>query len=330
MINAWRNWFVDPETGLPWATVMMFPWLKYGINPTQPPKRSLKIPVQNAEKVVQAVAKKEKSPTAKTAAIKQETPDKKLPIKAPKFDLVKVEKTTAQTVAVPAKKAAKTTEKVAKKATEKVKTAEKVAEKVAQKATEKVKITAKTEPVASKEKKKAINTETQSKESSAPASKTPAKETTPPVTNKESTPTTPISLLDTVPSNTKTTKVSTKRSGANSKKVEFSAEEVVSVSMVKRFTPIDTEKMPVKVQNLITQTNPSSPKAQIREAVILLCSDQWAEKEALADKLKFTAGQLETLHLTPMVNSGQLLLRYPQDLTHPEQAYRAVSEKKSK
>ena len=205
-----------------------------------------------------------------------------------------------------------------------------MAEKVAQKATEKVKITAKTEPVASKEKKKAINTETQNKESSVPASKTPAKETTPPVTNKESTPTTPISLLDTVPSNTKTTKVSTKRSGANSKKVEFSAEEVMSVSMVKRFTPIDTEKMPVKVQNLITQTNPSSPKAQIREAVILLCSDQWAEKEALADKLKFTAGQLETLHLTPMVNSGQLLLRYPQDLTHPEQAYRAVAEKKSK
>ncbi|MBR7001265.1 MAG: hypothetical protein IKI11_01170, partial [Neisseriaceae bacterium] len=115
-----------------------------------------------------------------------------------------------------------------------------------------------------------------------------------------------------------------------SKKKKVSDEEVPPVVIVERkFTPINTDKMPVKVQNLITQTNPSSPKAQIREAIVLLCAD-WAEPAAIADILKYKTTQLETLHLTPMVNSGQLLLRYPQDLTHPEQAYRAVSEKKSK
>ncbi|MBO7554520.1 MAG: hypothetical protein J6T41_00910, partial [Neisseriaceae bacterium] len=115
-----------------------------------------------------------------------------------------------------------------------------------------------------------------------------------------------------------------------SKRKKVSDEEVSPVVIMERkFTPINTDKMPVKVQNLITQTNPSSPKAQIREAIVLLCAD-WAEPAALADVLKYKTGQLETLHLTPMVNSGQLLLRYPQDLTHPEQAYRAVAEKKSK
>ena len=121
-----------------------------------------------------------------------------------------------------------------------------------------------------------------------------------------------------------------KKTESPKKKAATSHEEHTPLVIVERkFTPINTDKLPVKEQNLITQTNPNSPKAQIREAIVLLCAD-WAEPAALAEVLKYKTTQLETLHLTPMVNSGQLLLRYPQDLTHPEQAYRAVSAKKSK
>ena len=299
MINTWRNWFIDPETGLPWATVMMFPWLKYGINPTQPPKRSLKVPVQNTEKVVQTVVQKEKSSKPKTAAIKKDSSDKKLPIKAPKHALIKVEKTPSQTTVAQPKITAKTVEKVSNK--------------TVKQAPKKVKVAEKTKSVAVKKTKK------------APENKTPTKEKQQPTINQDAAITaTQISLLDVASSNTQSTdKTSTK-------KVEFVADEVIVAPVVKKVTPINIDKMPIKVQNLITQINPSSPKAQIREAVVLLCTDQWAEKEALAEKLKFKTSQLETLHLTPMVNSGQLLLRYPQQLDHPEQAYRVVSKKNSK
>ena len=89
-------------------------------------------------------------------------------------------------------------------------------------------------------------------------------------------------------------------------------------------TSMTTEKATTKKAT----TKKTTAKAKTDAKVTKIAKEQ-TEKEALADKLKFTAGQLETLHLTPMVNSGQLLLRYPQDLTHPEQAYRAVAEKKS-
>ena len=286
MFNAWRNFFVDPESGLPWATVMMFPWLKYGIMPNKHPKVAVKVP-ETMKKTVSSAVQKEvkketkkesKKPVAKkVATVKNKEAEKKLPVKAPATSLIKVEKK------LPAVKTEvkKTTESVkAKPAAGKKSVAEKTVSK----------------PVAEKVK-------------------------TPLVVKKNESVKTPETLPLDLPTPPKKTE---------SKKKKVSSEEVQPVVIVERkFTPINTDKMPVKVQNLITQTNPSSPKAQIREAIVLLCAD-WAEPAAIADILKYKTTQLETLHLTPMVNSGQLLLRYPQDLTHPEQAYRAVSEKKSK
>lgn len=77
----------------------------------------------------------------------------------------------------------------------------------------------------------------------------------------------------------------------------------------------------VKAQNLITQITTSAPKAQIREGILLLCAlREWTEITALAEALKHKPDQLETLHLAPMVKSGQLRLR-PADAKHPEPAY---------
>ncbi|MBQ9183614.1 MAG: hypothetical protein IJ143_07565 [Neisseriaceae bacterium] len=278
MLNVWRNWFIDPESGLPWATVMMFPWLKYGA--TEKPTISSKIKIEMPQKIHKATPS---TPKAKTTVSKKSTSSKSksvsatakktsvqsnLPIKAPKNALVPVA--------------------------------------VAEKTVDKPKTTVQ---------KKTASTSIQSNEKKVLTEKSKAKTQT-----KE---TLPLDLPVAVSEPTSNTKKTV------SKKVEFSNEsEAVALASEKKFTPISTEKLPIEVQNLITQTNPSSPKAQIREVIALLSANDWASSAALADKLQYKASQLETLHLTPMVNSGQLALRYPQEINHPEQAYRTVNKVK--
>ena len=86
MFNVWRNFFVDPESGLPWATVMMFPWLKYGIVPSEKQKVAVKIP-ETMKKTVSSsmkkTAKKEvkqevKKEVKKTTATKTQPSDQKI------------------------------------------------------------------------------------------------------------------------------------------------------------------------------------------------------------------------------------------------------------
>ena len=310
MFNAWRNFFVDPESGLPWATVMMFPWLKYGMKTQQKPKVAVKIPEtmkktvsSSIKKSVKKEVKKEVKPVVKkevkkTTAAKPS--GKTLPVKAPTTSLMVVEKK------LPAVK----TE--VKKTAEKPAAAKKVEPK---KAVTKPAVKAEPKKV---EPKKAV---------AKPAVKAETKKELVKTVVKAEDKKTAVKLVETLPLDLPTP---SKKTESPKKKATTSHEEHTPLVIVERkFTPINTDKLPVKEQNLITQTNPNSPKAQIREAIVLLCAD-WAEPAALAEVLKYKTTQLETLHLTPMVNSGQLLLRYPQDLTHPEQAYRAVSAKKSK
>ena len=328
MFNAWRNFFVDPESGLPWATVMMFPWLKYGMKTQQKPKVAVKIPEtmkktvsSSIKKSVKKEVKKEVKPVVKkevkkTTAAKPS--EKTLPVKAPATSLMVVEKK------LPAVK----TE--VKKTAEKPAAAKKVEPKKAV-----AKPVAKTEPKKVEPKKEVAKPAVKAEPKKVEPKKAVAKPAVKAETKKELVKTvvkaedkkTAVKLVETLPLDLPTP---SKKTESPKKKATTNNEEHTPLVIVERkFTPINTDKLPVKEQNLITQTNPNSPKAQIREAIVLLCAD-WAEPAALAEVLKYKTTQLETLHLTPMVNSGQLLLRYPQDLTHPEQAYRAVSAKKSK
>ena len=328
MFNAWRNFFVDPESGLPWATVMMFPWLKYGMKTQQKPKVAVKIPEtmkktvsSSIKKSVKKEVKKEVKPVVKkevkkTTAAKPS--EKTLPVKAPATSLIAVEKK------LPAVKTEvkKTAEKpAAAKKVEPKKAVAKPVVKAEPKKVEPKKAVAK--PAVKAEPKKVEPKKAVAK----PAVKAETKKELVKTVVKAEDKKTAVKLVETLPLDLPTP---SKKTESPKKKATTNNEEHTPLVIVERkFTPINTDKLPVKEQNLITQTNPNSPKAQIREAIVLLCAD-WAEPAALAEVLKYKTTQLETLHLTPMVNSGQLLLRYPQDLTHPEQAYRAVSAKKSK
>ena len=78
--------------------------------------------------------------------------------------------------------------------------------------------------------------------------------------------------------------------------------------------------MAVKAQIDLLGKQPG--KERLREAIMAICSVRpWSRAEELATYLGARPEGLTTLHLLPMVTGGQLVLRYPQDKNHPEQAF---------
>ena len=282
---------------------MMFPWLKYGMKTQQKPKVAVKIPEtmkktvsSSIKKSVKKEVKKEVKPVVKKEVKKTtvaKPSEKTLPVKAPATSLIAVEKK------LPAVK----TE--VKKATEKPAAAKKVEPKKAV-----TKPAVKAEPKKVEPKKAVVKPAVKAEPKKVEPKKAVAKPAVKAETKKELVKTvvkaedkkTAVKLVETLPLDLPTP---SKKTESPKKKAATSHEEHTPLVIVERkFTPINTDKLPVKEQNLITQTNPNSPKAQIREAIVLLCAD-WAEPAALAEVLKYKTTQLETLHLTPMVNSGQ-------------------------
>jgi len=57
-----------------------------------------------------------------------------------------------------------------------------------------------------------------------------------------------------------------------------------------------------------------------------LCAErEWTTPLSLAEQLVFSPAKLTERHLAPMVAEGRLQRRYPDNPSHPEQAYRAVA-----
>ena len=66
-------------------------------------------------------------------------------------------------------------------------------------------------------------------------------------------------------------------------------------------------------------------RGPLRAVIYSLCAQgRWMTSAELARLLNFSQGNLAAAHLGPMVDGGLLERRYPDNLTHPRQAYRAV------
>lgn len=62
----------------------------------------------------------------------------------------------------------------------------------------------------------------------------------------------------------------------------------------------------------------------LRALILEICSYRtWTTVGQLSDWLGMDTSNLQRRHLRPMLESGQLRLRYPQNRSHPEQGYRA-------
>ena len=67
-------------------------------------------------------------------------------------------------------------------------------------------------------------------------------------------------------------------------------------------------------------------KERLRAVIEAICAArEWTTSGEIARFLSFSQRNLSGRHLTPMVEAGRLERRYPDNPTHPEQAYRAHS-----
>ena len=62
-----------------------------------------------------------------------------------------------------------------------------------------------------------------------------------------------------------------------------------------------------------------------KRLIQLLCQNEPLTAEQLGELLDRRKDKLQENFLAPMVANGELQLRYPDQLTHPEQAYRTNS-----
>lgn len=67
-----------------------------------------------------------------------------------------------------------------------------------------------------------------------------------------------------------------------------------------------------------------APREDVRQAVLLVCRDEFVPLPELAEALNRSPQALRIHYLAEMVESGQLELRHPGKPNHPGQAYRAA------
>ena len=88
----------------------------------------------------------------------------------------------------------------------------------------------------------------------------------------------------------------------------------------------DRGKLPEDVQRALDGLGPRPRKERLRTVIEAICTArEWTTPGEIARFLSFSQRNLSSRHLTPMVEAGQLVRRYPEHPTHPEQAYKANS-----
>ena len=90
----------------------------------------------------------------------------------------------------------------------------------------------------------------------------------------------------------------------------------------------DRGKLPEDVQRALDGLGPRPRKERLRTVIEAICTArEWTTPGEIARFLSFSQRNLSSRHLTPMVEAGQLVRRYPDSPTHPDQAYKANSPK---
>ncbi len=89
---------------------------------------------------------------------------------------------------------------------------------------------------------------------------------------------------------------------------------------------LDRWELPPEAQAAIADLGERPRKQRLRAVIVMLCGlRDWTTPAELSRWLNFRPGNLSERHLSPMVEAGQLERRYPANLSHPEQAYRAIT-----
>lgn len=88
----------------------------------------------------------------------------------------------------------------------------------------------------------------------------------------------------------------------------------------------DRGELPADVQRAVDGLGPRPRKERLRAVIEAICeAREWTTSGEIARFLNFSQRNLSGRHLTPMVEAGRLVRRYPDNPTHPKQAYRSAS-----
>lgn len=83
--------------------------------------------------------------------------------------------------------------------------------------------------------------------------------------------------------------------------------------------------LPEPLQADVASLGGKPTPADLRKLLVQLCELRWWTPKELATVLKRKdVAHLSEKHLSPLVKEGKLERRYPDNLAHPNQAYRAV------
>jgi len=85
-----------------------------------------------------------------------------------------------------------------------------------------------------------------------------------------------------------------------------------------------TQGLPAPLRGALERLGGRPNAADLRSVIVQLCELRWWTPKELADVLqRRDASHLSEKHLSPLVKEGKLERRYPDNLAHPQQAYRA-------
>lgn len=93
---------------------------------------------------------------------------------------------------------------------------------------------------------------------------------------------------------------------------------------------LELATLPSELATLLATPDKKLDKNALRDLIVKLCAWQPLTAEQLATLLNKDRHYLRNKHLTPMIASGQLSLRYPESAKHPHQAYVAPELDKDK
>ena len=84
--------------------------------------------------------------------------------------------------------------------------------------------------------------------------------------------------------------------------------------------------LPIRIQERIAQLGLRSPRERVQAVIQDICSQGiWVTSSEISQYLNRQQGNLTWNYLSPMVESGLLERRFPEHVTHPQQAYRSVT-----
>lgn len=64
----------------------------------------------------------------------------------------------------------------------------------------------------------------------------------------------------------------------------------------------------------------------IRQAILIICENDFVSVEEIATMLSRSRDSVSVHYVSKMVKEGLLELRYPENISHPHQAYRTLKK----